>query len=116
MAITIYGLNLIHVTLPARHQRLDLGGVGHNYIWPQLYVASSKCATLPARHQRLDLGGVAEDEHRRPAQQHRGAARTRLGSSVALFLATFRCTPTANAEGVDRIGGVASEGLGKTRL
>ena len=31
------------------------------------------------------------------------------GPSADLFLTTFRCMPTASAEGLDRVGGVASE-------
>ena len=33
-----------------------------------------------------------------------------------LFLTTFRRTPTANAEGLDRIGGQRRKGLGEARL
>ena len=35
---------------------------------------------------------------------------------VELFLTSFRGTPTANAEGLDRIGGWHPKGLGETRL
>ena len=44
------------------------------------------------------------------------ASPTMRGSSWIYFLATFRGMPTANAEGLDRIGGWRRKGLGGTRL
>ena len=41
--------------------------------------------------------------------RHRGIALGVVLRTGGLFLATLRRTPTANAEGLDRVGGVASE-------
>ena len=53
-----------------------------------------------------DLDRLAEGQHRR----REGASRERV-----YFGATFRRMPTANAEGLDRIGGWHRKGLGETR-
>ena len=43
-------------------------------------------------------------------------ARPGHGPGADLFLATFRRMPTANAEGLDRVGGQHRKGLGETHL
>ena len=66
--------------------------------------------TSPTEHRLVQPELVAE--LRQHAVVHRAAVGASVGRRAFLFLTTFRRTPTANAEGLDRVGRYHRKGLG----